>query len=557
MLLSLTGKRWLISAEHTGNVMDMLRRIRQKRGLDTSAHQVPSWKDPRIYPDSQKAVERVRRAIAEGEKIAIFGDYDCDGVTSTAQLVRMFRRHGVEPIVRLPHRVHDGYGLQTQHSDAFSKQEITLLITADTGIAAHEAVTRARQQGIDVIILDHHHFSVVPEAFAILHPALAPLHPEPHPSAAGVTHAFVRAFEHGHPWADEAIDLVLAAIGTVGDLVPLTGGNRLLVQEGLEAIRRLPDCPLRHLIERVCPDGSVTATDIGWRIAPRINAAGRMDDATDALTAILEGGPALEKLETLNSLRQEDTAQAVEKAILSLGDEANMPPFLCVASATYAHGIVGLIAGKLTERFNRPTLAACIDGDVCTASLRSPAGYNVVEALERSRDLLTRFGGHAQAAGATFPLDVFLELAQRLEQDAAQRIDANTIAQELQIDGIIDVQAADLQLHAMINELAPFGQGNAEPVFMISGLMLDRIRRVGSSATHLQARANNLPIIGFNLGNLADEIVDMPVDVACRIGTNTWNGKTEAQLVVVDIRRSQMTDIRFQHERTATLTSDI
>lgn len=537
--------------------MDTLRRIRQERMLDMPSDHVPSWKNPHIYPDAQKAVKRVRRAITEGEKIAIFGDYDCDGVTSTAQLVRMFRRHGVEPIVRLPHRVHDGYGLQTQHSDAFSKQEITLLITADTGIAAHEAVDRAREQGIDVIILDHHHFSVVPEAFAILHPALAPLHPEPHPSAAGVTHAFVRAFEHGHPWEHEAVDLVLATIGTVGDLVPLTGGNRLLVQEGLEAIRRLPNCPLKHLIERVCPNGSVTATDIGWRIAPRINAAGRMDDATDALTAILEGGPALEKLETLNSMRQEDTAQAVEKAILSLGNEANMPPFLCVASATYAHGIIGLIAGKLTERFHRPTLAACIDGDVCTASLRSPAGYNVVEALERSRDLLTRFGGHAQAAGATFPLDAFMELSKRLEQDAAQRIDAVQNAPTLHIDGVIDPHVCDLRLYTLINELAPFGQGNTEPMFMIAGLMLDRIRRVGSSATHLQARANNLPIIGFNLGHLADEIVGIPVDVACRISTNTWNGKTEAQLVVMDIRRSQMSDIRYQHEKHSLLTSDI
>lgn len=520
------------------NVQVHLDDLHRVRNLDILNGAVPSWKDPSIFPDAYKAVDRMRRAIAENEKIGIFGDYDCDGVTSTAQLVRMLRRHGTEPVVRLPHRVHDGYGLQSQHSDAFAEQGITLLITADTGIAAHEAVDRAREHGIDVIILDHHHFTTVPNAYAILHPALAPLHPEPHPSAAGVVHAFVRAFEQGHPWQDEAVDIVLAAIGTVGDLVPLTGGNRLLVQEGLEAMRRLPAGPLRQLIERVCGDGAVTSMDIGWKIAPRINAAGRMDDPTEALTALLEGGIALERLETLNSLRQEETSQAVEHAIASLGPEHELPPFLCIASATYSHGIVGLIAGKLTERFGRPSLAACIDGDKCTASLRSPAGYNVVEALERSRNLLTRFGGHAQAAGATFPLDSFMELAQSLERDAGQMIATDASAPMLVIDGVIRLAAVSIPLHEQINGLAPFGQGNTEPVFLIPGITLTNIRRVGSTANHLQARANGLPVIGFNLGHLERDVTNTTVDIACRIGVNTWNGKTEAQLVVVDIREA-------------------
>jgi single-stranded-DNA-specific exonuclease len=513
-----------------------LERIRRDRGIgDVSA----PWKDPDVYPDMQKAVDRVQRAVAEGEKIGIFGDYDCDGVTSTAQLVRMFRRHGTEPVIRLPHRVRDGYGLQPQHVDEFAAQGINLLLTADTGIAAAEAVERAQERGIDVIILDHHHFSRVPEAFAVIHPALAPNHPEPHPSAAGVVHAFVRAYEKGNPWEDSAIDTVLAAIGTVADLVPLTGGNRLLVQEGLEAVRHLPESPLRSMIDRVCGDGAVTSGDFGWKLAPRINAAGRMDDATDALIALLEGGPALEKLETLNSRRQQETLDAVEHAVQSLGPEESLPPFLCIASAGYGHGIVGLIAGKLTERYNRPSLAACIDGDVCTASLRSPAGYNIVEALERAGDLLTRFGGHAQAAGATFPLDAFMALARRLEEDAAKHIGTSRIAQSLHLDGIIDPQVCDLQLHASIQELAPFGQGNTEPLWMVPNVLLDRVRRVGSASNHLQARAGNLPVIGFGLGHLAGDIANGPVDLACRIGSNTWNGKTEAQLIVTDIRTAQ------------------
>lgn len=529
--------------------LECVARLRRERMLLDDADILSSWKDPSVYPDIKKAVARVERAITEGEKIAIFGDYDCDGVTSTAQLVRMLRRHGVEPIVRLPHRVHDGYGLQVHHVDAFATQGVTILLTADTGIAANAAVDRAIHHGMDVIILDHHHFHDIPNAFAILHPALAPNHPESHPSAAGVVHAFVRAFENGHPWGDEAIDLVLAALGTVADLVPLRGGNRLLVQAGLEAIYRLPDCPLKECIQQTCGNGPITSMDMGWKIAPRINAAGRMDDATDALTALLEGGEALKRLEVLNSQRQQETAEALEHAILSLGPEASMPPFLCIASAGYSHGIVGLIAGKLTEKFNRPSLVACIDGDTCVASLRSPPSYNVVEALERTRELLTRFGGHAQAAGATFPLDTFIALAQRLEIDAGEVFGMKQPPRTLCIDGMMDVQHIDLALHTHLQNLAPFGQGNSEPLFVIPHLHLQNIRRVGAESTHLQARANGIPIIGFGLGHLADDISTVPCDIVCTIGVNTWNGKTEAQLV--------MTDIRYSEEIRTTLQDNI
>lgn len=512
--------------------------LRRLRGIvDTDA---PPWKNTHLYPDMQRAIERVQRAIRTRETVAIFGDYDCDGVTSTAQLVRMFRRHGVEPLVRLPHRIHDGYGIQPQHCDAFAAQHVTLLLTADTGIAAHEAITAAQKKGIDVIILDHHHFHTVPDAYAIVHPALAPHHPLPYPSAAGVVHAFIHAFEGGNPWTDASIDLVLAALGTVADLVPLQGGNRHLVQAGLDAIYRLPQGPLQAFLERTCGDGTITSMDLGWKVAPRINAAGRMDDATEALTALLEGGSPLERLETLNNQRQQETLDAVEHAMLSLESELSLPSFICLASSAYGHGIIGLIAGKLTERYNRPTLAASIHGDTCTASLRSPPSYNVVEALERAKDLLTRFGGHAQAAGATFPLSAFIPLTTRLQQDATSHLGEVIPAPVLAIDGVLHPQAIDQTLHTFIQDLAPFGQGNPEPILMLSDVQLERVRRVGAQNNHLQARGHGLPLIGFGLGHLAEAVTHSVVDIACRIGMNTWNGKTEMQMQVVDIRQSSL-----------------
>ncbi len=485
-----------------------------------------------------KATHRLKRAFAEGEKIAIFGDYDCDGVTSTALLQRLVQRHGRDPIIRLPHRIRDGYGIRSHHVDQFADQNIDLLLTVDNGIAAHEAMERAKEHGVDVLILDHHHFETVPSAHAILHPALSPEHPEPHPSAAGVALAFIRSFENSEHWVDHDIDRVLAMMGTMADLVPLSGGNRYIVQSGLQSIAHLPQGPLKSFIVRTC-SGDITSTDVAWRLAPRINAAGRMADPILALKALTEEGDEADILETLNAQRQSDTADALEEALQSIGPENTLPAFLGTASASYSPGIVGLIAGKLTERFGRPSFAACIDGDTCTASFRSPPGYNVAAALKRASHLLTHFGGHAQAAGASFPLDHFVELSDLLAADAREHMGITTLAPTLHIDGIAAPEMIDLHLYRHLSTLAPFGQGNTEPTLLIQSVQLDRIRQAGSTGQHLQARVNGIPLIGFNLGHLMNQLENTPVDLACRIGINAWNGKTEAQIVLADIRVTQ------------------
>ncbi len=527
--------------------------LQTQRGLD-GRH--VSAVDPAVYSDMGKAIHRLQRALAEGEKIAVFGDYDCDGVTSTALLLRLLQRHGHDPVIRLPHRVHDGYGIRTHHVDAFAEQKISLLLTVDNGIAAHEAMERAREEGIDTLILDHHHFETVPHAHAILHPALSPNHPDPHPSAAGVALAFIRGFEDTEHWLNHDIDRVLAMMGTMADLVPLTGSNRHVVQSGLQSIMNLPQGPLKSFIARTC-SGTITSTDVAWRLAPRINAAGRMADPMLALKALTEEGDEADILETLNAQRQSDTADALEEALQSLGPTDDLPAFLCTASASYSPGIVGLIAGKLTERFGRPSFAACIDGDTCTASFRSPPGYNVAAALKRAAHLLTHFGGHAQAAGASFPLDHFVALSDLLTADAQEHMGITTLAPSVQIDGIATPEMIDLHLYRHLSTLAPFGQGNTEPTLLIEGVTLDRIRLAGSTGQHLQARVNGIPVIGFNLGHTMEHLEGSTVDLACHIGVNVWNGKTEAQIVLADVRASRMSDIRSQHEKAGVLTSEI
>lgn len=510
--------------------------LRQSRGLEAHSEGGTEWHSPDLYPDAQKAAQRVQKAISEGQKIALFGDYDCDGVTASAQIVRALRRRGVEPVIRLPHRVHDGYGLKPPQIKEFTDAGVQLLITVDTGVSAHEAIDAANAAGIDVIVLDHHHILTPPNAYAILHPALAPAYPHPFPAAAGVVFTFLHALE-GDTWDGRDIDLCMAMFGTVADLVMLKGFNRMLVQEGLAAVPRLPPSPVKLFVDQLSSGKPLTSVDIAFRIAPRINAAGRMADPMLALKALLEGGDLLADLETLNTLRQDQTARALERALLELTpkQDGSLPPFLSIASTNYPHGILGLLAGKLTDKYSRPSMAVHIEGELCTASLRSPAGYNIVEAIGRNSHLLVSFGGHAQAAGATFKLEHYLALCTALEQDAEQCMERELLIPTLAADAVLQAHAVTQDFCAHLTQLEPFGQGNPEPLFLIENVQLENPRRVGGEGRHLQALLKHCKVIGFGLGHLMEEI-NGPVDILCRAGIDTWNGRVTPQLFVVDVR---------------------
>jgi single-stranded-DNA-specific exonuclease len=545
-LLSLTGKRWVIApldgrdGVPEDDAQAMLAFLKDNRGLrDIDDPQSNGWHDHALFPDSKKAVKRVLDAVKNDEKIGIFGDYDCDGITATAQMMRMLRRRKNEPVVRLPHRVHDGYGLKPEHVDEFHEAGVTLLITVDTGVSAHAAIDRANELKIDAIILDHHHLLTAPGAYAILHPGLSPNFPHPHPAAAGVAFMFVHAVE-GDDWDDRDTDLSLAAIGTIADLVALQGHNRRLVQEGLKAMQRLPAGPLKTLVEQASGGKTLTSVDVAFRIAPRINAAGRMADPKLALKALLEGGPLLKDLETLNSLRQDETTRALEHALTELTprDDGTLPAFLSIASASYPHGILGLLAGKLTERYGRPSMAVHIDGALCTASLRSPQHYNIIEALNRYKHLLISFGGHAQAAGATFGLEQYITLTEALEKDALDLIPPSLHLPVLAIDAILPASAISHDFCLQLRDMEPYGMGNPEPLFLIENIKLENMRRVGSDSRHLQATLGGCKVIGFGLGQLMDDAKG-PLDIACRAGIDSWNGKITPQLFLIDMRAAQ------------------
>ena len=519
--VSLTGKRWLPPEKSGQTAGDAIAHLLHSRKLDTSV-------SPPVFPHMGQAVERIFAAVKHRERIAIFGDYDCDGITATAQLVRFFRRKGLDPLIRLPHRVHDGYGLNTAIVEEFHRAGIQLLITVDNGISAVQEIALAKQYGIETIVTDHHTVGAeIPPASIILHPELAGC-PGPHPSGAGVVFLLLQALEKG-TWEEEPTDLVLAMCGTVADLVELRGYNRQLVREGLTALQNLSAGPLMLLREHT---GTRTSTDIAFRLAPRINAAGRLGDPLLALQALLEGGEAIGKLDALNMSRQQQTQDLYREIRHSL-DESS--PLLFSADTTYPHGLIGLIAGKLTEATGKPSCIVTVRGDECTASLRSPPCYHITQGLVRCSELLSRFGGHACAAGCNFPLRNMTAFERQLTSDIAEHTQKQDLQPFLQVDATIPPTDITLDLCAALETLEPFGAGNPEPRFLLEGVHLEGARTVGAENTHLQCSVAGRKSIGFHLAPLLSKL-DAPLDVLCRLQIDSWNGYRQPQLVIDDLR---------------------
>ena len=534
-LLSLTGKLWNIHrpAPHDVSIIDILR---TERGIvdDTSAKLF----DPFLFPEMQKAVDRIESAMKKKETIAIFGDYDCDGITASAQMVRFFRRHGVEPLVHLPDRIKEGYGMRKESIDALKKKGVSLIITVDTGISAHEEISHAKERGIDVIVTDHHRDKGGrPDAFAVLHPLVPTPVPNPHLCGAGVAFMLVRALEHGKPWQDIEIDIALATIGTIGDLVPLVGENRTLVMHGLQCLGNLPESPLKDLVESVGGSTPLSATDVAFKIVPRLNAAGRMSHPILALDALMKGGDALRVLHDLNSDRQtfvSDLHAAMEPSIDLLH------PFIVLGHCDITPGTAGLLASRFTERFFRPSLVAALLEDRAVASIRSIPEIDAMDCLSHPSvsSLLTSFGGHTQAAGCTFSPKNMGALQQALNALMIERgITADSMVPTLDIDAALQPQVLSLSFAKTMQALSPFGQGNDEPAFLLSSQTLSDFRPVGSEGAHLQLRVGGTKAIGFRLGNIIEHLSERaPYDIACRVGVNAWNGKETVQLFVEDIR---------------------
>jgi single-stranded-DNA-specific exonuclease len=516
---------------------------------------------PPVNPFAMKginqAVERIRRAIRRKEWIIVYGDFDADGVTSTTLLTQTLTALGANVKPYIPHRVDEGYGLNSEALVKLKHAGASLVITVDCGIRSVEEVEDGKAAGLDIIITDHHSIGPeIPRAYAVINPKQEDCkYPEDMLAGVGVAYRLAQALlkvaeqnrEAAPLEADELLDLV--AIGTVADLAPLDRvENRSLVKGGLAALNRAKRPGVRTLMEvSGLKPGAINAMSIGFSLGPRINAAGRLQSAMIAYHLLsthdeVQAAALAQELQQLNTQRQELTRAAQDNVRESLTEEEASAP-LIFASGHFQPGIVGLVAGRLTEEFFRPTVIMEVGETESRASCRSIPQFDITHALDQCADLLVRHGGHAQAAGFTVHNHNVHLLQEKLTQLAAETLQGQDLRPTLNVDVVVDPQSLSEKLVADLTQLEPTGHHQESPVFMSPAMRILEARTVGKEGNHLKlrlARPGNPPIdaIGFNLGHWYGHLPEY-VDVAYQLEMNEWNGNRNVQLNIQDIRPPQ------------------
>jgi single-stranded-DNA-specific exonuclease len=551
------------------------------RFLEPRLEQLP---DPFALKGIESAVARVARALETRETVCVYGDYDVDGVTSTALLVSVLRAFaelapGEGPPARIdyyvPNRIVEGYGLNVDALRRLAERGTRLLVTADCGVTAVAEIDAAARLGMDVVVIDHHTSSqsaeALPRAVAILNPH-QPGCPFPARELAAVGVAFHlllalrrRLRQAGwfagkrEPNLREQLDLV--ALGTIADVVPLTGANRILVHFGLRELARGGRPGIAALKSVAQIGASVTCGDVGFKLGPRVNAAGRLADASVGVRLLLSGDPAearvlAQELDRANAERQELQGRIADEAAAKaqgLGERRA----LVVSSSGWHVGVAGIVASRLVDRFHRPALVLCEeDGGVAKGSGRSIEGFHLYEALAQCSEHLTRFGGHRHAAGVTLPTSAVAQLAESLEQIARERLDAEQLTPRLRIDAVLRPEEIDLRLAAQLRRLAPFGCGNPEPVFVCDEMEALDVRKLpdrrADGPGHLKLRLGApqsdwtprvcesperppLDAIAFGMGALP-LARGARLRAAFQVGVDSYFGEERVQLRIKDVK---------------------
>jgi single-stranded-DNA-specific exonuclease len=512
--------------------------------------------DPFTMKGMDAAVARIVRALEKGERIACYGDYDVDGVTSTVLLTGFLRAAGADVVTYTPHRLVEGYGLNTGAVGKLAERGVGLLVTLDCGITSVEEVRAAAALGVDTVVVDHHTVPVeLPAASAILNPHQPGCaYPSKELAAVGVTFALVMALrkrlrESGRfgekcpePNLKDALDLV--ALGTIADVVPLVGANRILVRWGLEELARTKRPGLRALkrVAGVADGVAVSAGQVGFRLAPRINAAGRLDDAGRGVRLLLSDDPAAaqalaEELDRENAARQEIERGILDEALTDAAARvAAGARGLVLARDGWHPGVVGIVASRVAERFHRPAVLVGIAEDgVGKGSGRSIEGFHLYDALAACAEHLTRFGGHKHAAGVTIERAAVDGFRAAFERHANERISDDDLVPRCKIDGwVAEGEVSDRAAEAL-QHLGPFGAGHPEPVFALRGGAA-KARTVGAGGQHLKlALGRGLDAIGFGMGERLGDCGG-PLEAAFTIGFDEWDGTRRLQLRLRDLR---------------------
>ena len=541
-------------------VDDIIATLLVQRGIETyeaaKTFFRPSFEDlhnPFLMKDMDKAVSRIEQAIAGGENILVYGDYDVDGTTAVA-LMSSYLKTKTETIATyIPDRYDEGYGISYKSIDFADDNGFTLIIALDCGIKAIEKVLYAKEKDIDFIICDHHRpGDTIPDAIAVLDPKREDCnYPFKELCGCGVGFKLISALasKKGQTVEDliAYLDLVATAIGA--DIVPITGENRVLAYFGLQVINSNPRPGMKAIIAEVKKD-ELSITDVVFIIAPRINAAGRMKHGNHAVTLLTETdfNLAVEyaiDIDQFNTDRRETDKRITEEALIQIEDNNEQERYTTVVYDENWHkGVIGIVASRLTETYYRPTLVFTKSGSKLAASARSVKGFDVYNALEACSEYIEQFGGHKYAAGLTLLPENYEAFKAKFESVVKDTIDPKLLTPELKIDLNIELSQIDNRLMRIMRQFAPFGPGNMTPVFMTQNIKDTGWGKcVGEDDKHLRLTAtqsfnDKIVAIGFGLGDKVDIIRNQkPFDAAYSIDENHWNGTTSLQLKLKDIKR--------------------
>ena len=535
-------------------------RLLYQRGIDSAEAlqaflkpDLSQLHDPYLLHDMDKAVERIRQAIATNEIILIYGDYDADGMTAASIMKECLEEMGAEIEVYLPNRFTDGYGPNASVYKYFIENHaVSLILTVDNGVAGHEAIDLAQSMGVDVIVTDHHALpQELPNAYAIVHPE----HPEGHYpfkylAGCGVAFKLAQALLEDTPI--EFLDLV--AIGTIADMVSLTDENRILVKYGLSMLKKTARFGLLELYGLADIDPSqITEETVGFQLAPRLNALGRLDDPNPALE-LLTGfdEEEMEEIARLINDKNEERKEIVQTIFREARSMVKPDQAVQVlAKEGWNPGVLGIVAGRLLEELGQTVIVLNIENGQAKGSARSIQALNIFDALDPHRDIFTAFGGHAGAAGMTLPQENLARLEEiLLDYVADKKIDIHQ-KNSLLIDQTLDLEELSLESLLSLDQLAPFGMDHKKPVYMLEDVQVESARSMGQDGSHLKLKIKkgktNLEVVAFGQGQHSLEFQQAKnLDLAVHLSLNSWNGQRTLQLMFVDARVNgiQLYDIR-------------
>lgn len=547
-------KKWIFLPEKSENIIEQLLYNRHVLKKDWANFIEPDFEnglhDPFLLEGMSEAVERLKTAIINKEIVGIFGDYDADGIPASALLSNLFEAHGLKNVIYIPLR-EEGYGLNEKGIDYLKSLGVSVLITVDLGIREIENTKYARSLGMDVIITDHHEPGEnIPDTFAVINPKRKN---SPYPfrelSGGGVAFKLAQAMSERLKVVkknDLKWMLDLVGITTICDVVPLIDENRIFAKFGLLVLEKTKRPGLVSLYKAAeINNKNITTYTVGYQIGPRLNAPGRLNQNQESLELLLakdkEKAEFLAgELNDINKKRQNDLEKIYIEARTQVVDKKlNYKKVILVSSKNWSSGLIGLVAGRLTEEFVRPAIVLDYGKEFSKGSARSIDNFNIVEVLEDCKDLLESFGGHAKAAGLTLKNENINFLYERLLSIADKKLTIEDLIPKIKIDKVLEISDLSFKLIDELKKLEPYGLGNSRPVFVVKNIATEGIRCIGIGGKHMKFSIGMVDVIAFNMGTVATEITNKKIDIAFTLDENIWNDEKKIQMKVVDIKLSE------------------